>query len=101
MRNMQTLHTVNGNNAQKVTTSVTVPAAAAALSAQCYAVRLYATTDTWVSFEGTINKTGATGLSLFIPAASPPQNYAVPSGGVITALADSTIGALHITELTS
>lgn len=94
MRNMQTIFQPNGS--QTIATSTTVPAPATAINGETYAVRLYATTDTYFSFEKVADKTTCPLL-----AAGMPEKFAIQNGAVISLLADTTAGKVNITELST
>lgn len=106
MRNMQTIFTPNGNSSQKVAFTAAASAEADPISDHAHAVRLVATQDVYISFEGDVEKAGSvsgsvtSGLSMLLKA-NTPEKFAVPSGATIQAQGLSADGDLYITELTS
>lgn len=94
MRNMMTIF--QPGTSQVVTTNTSTAANATAISDQTYAVRLHATTDTFVDFEKAATKT----TSIFLKGGV-PENFAIQSKAVISSIADSVAGKIGITELTS
>jgi hypothetical protein len=69
--------------------------ASAALTKCSGTVRLIATVDCWVDFNGT---TAAAGTAVFLPAYTPEYFEAKP-GSTVTVIQSSVAGSLYITQL--
>lgn len=106
MRNMQTIFLPNGNTSQKLAFTSGASSQADPISDHAHAVRLIATEDVYVAFEGDVEKTGTvsgdktTGLSMILKA-NLPEKFVIQPGTTIQAQGANAGGDLYITELTS
>jgi len=105
MRVQNAIYAEDTKKSQDVAFTAATAVSSAALPDQCYAVRIYATVDCRVSFDGAAEKTGSTsgsvtsGLSLFLPAEQ-TEYFAFQGKETISVIGVSASGTLRITPMT-